>query len=155
MRLADIRRFPGSRRFPHFSGEALAHSLPRAGIAYEHFVDLGGRRKPAKNSPNGAWDSDQFRGYADHMGTREFQAAIDRLLDPAPGEAEQPPTAILCAEAVPWRCHRNLTADELVRRGVEVIHILGPGSAKAHELNKMARLAPDRVIYPPEQREMF
>ena len=148
-RLADIRRFPGSRRHPHFSGESLAQSLPRAGILYEHFADLGGRRSPLKNSPNGAWDSDQFRGYADHMGTEAFQHAIDRLLD------SDAATAIMCAEAVPWRCHRNLTSDELVRRGVEVIHILGPGSSQPHALNKMARLEPGRVIYPPEQGQMF
>jgi uncharacterized protein (DUF488 family) len=154
-RLADIRRYPGSRRHPHFAGESLAHSLPRAGILYEHFEDLGGRRSPQKNSPNGAWESDQFRGYADHMGTAEFHAAIDRLLDPPPTDNRQPQTAIMCAEAVPWRCHRNLTSDELVRRGVEVIHIIGPGSAKPHELNPMARIERDRVIYPPEQAQMF
>ena len=148
-RLADIRRYPGSRRHPHFAGESLAHSLPRAGILYEHFEDLGGRRSPQKNSPNGAWDNDQFRGYADHMGTPAFQGAIERLLA---GEA---PTVIMCAEAVPWRCHRNLTADELVRRGVEVLHILGPGSAQAHVLNPMARIERDRVIYPPPQAQMF
>ena len=147
-RLADIRRYPGSRRYPHFSGESLAQSLPRAGILYEHFADLGGRRKPQKNSPNGAWENEQFRGYADHMGTPEFHAAIDRLLD-------GPPTAIMCAEAVPWRCHRNLTSDELVRRHVEVVHILGTGSAQPHALNKMARIEPDRVVYPPSQAEMF
>ncbi|HEX6087678.1 MAG TPA: DUF488 domain-containing protein [Thermoanaerobaculia bacterium] len=148
-RLADIRRYPGSRRHPHFAGESLAHSLPRAGILYEHFADLGGRRSPQKSSPNGAWESDQFRGYADHMGTEAFRNAIDRLLD------SETPTAIMCAEAVPWRCHRNLTSDELVRRGLEVIHIIGPGSAKPHELNPMARLERDRVIYPPGQAQMF
>ncbi|HVE71527.1 MAG TPA: DUF488 domain-containing protein [Thermoanaerobaculia bacterium] len=155
VRLADIRRFPGSRRHPHFSSEALAQSLPGAGIIYEHFADLGGRRKPMKGSPNGAWESDQFRGYADHMGTSVFHDAIDRLLDPPPTGNRQPLTAIMCAEAVPWRCHRNLTSDELVRREIEVIHILGPGSWRPHELNKMARLEPGRVIYPPEQGQMF
>ena len=148
-RLADIRRFPGSRRHPHFSGEALAISLPRAGILYEHFADLGGRRRPMKSSPNGAWESDQFRGYADHMGTEAFRSALDRLLD------SDLATAIMCAEAVPWRCHRNLASDELVRREIEVIHVVGPGSWQRHELNKMARLEPDRVIYPPEQGQMF
>ena len=148
-RLADIRRYPGSRRHPHFAGESLAHSLPRAGIVYEHFVDLGGRRTPQKNSVNSGWESDQFRGYADHMGTPAFHDAIDRLLD------SETPTAIMCAEAVPWRCHRNLTSDELVRRGVEVIHIIGPGSAQPHALNPMARIEGDRVIYPPEQSQMF
>ena len=148
-RLADIRRFPGSRRHPHFSGDALAHSLPRAGIVYEHFADLGGRRSPEKNSANEAWESPQFRGYADHMGTPAFHAAVDRLLD------SDLPTAIMCAEAVPWRCHRNLTSDELVRRGLEVIHILAPGSAETHVLNKMARIEGGRVTYPPPQAQMF
>ena len=148
-RLADIRRYPGSRRYPHFSGESLAHSLPRAGIAYEHFADLGGRRSPLKNSPNAAWENPQFRGYADHMATPVFHDAIDRLLD------SDLPTAIMCAEAVPWRCHRNLTSDELVRRGIEVVHILGPGAAEVHVLNKMAQIEPDRVTYPPPQGQMF
>jgi uncharacterized protein (DUF488 family) len=141
-RLADIRRYPGSRRHPHFSSESLAQSLPRAGILYEHFPDLGGRRKASKSSPNGAWENEQFRGYADHMGTLAFHDAIDRLLD------DDATTAIMCAEAVPWRCHRNLTSDELVRRGVAVVHILGPGSAQP-------RLEDDRVIYPPDQAQMF
>ena len=148
-RLADIRRFPGSRRFPHFSGEALRDHLPGLGIDYLHLEPLGGRRKPQKSSPNGAWESDQFRGYADHMSTPEFQAAVDRLL------ADNRATAVMCAEAVPWRCHRNLLSDELVRRGVEVIHILAPGSSRKHEMNPMARVEGGRVIYPPEQGAMF
>jgi uncharacterized protein (DUF488 family) len=169
-RLADIRRFPGSQRHPHFSRESLEQTLPRrTGILYEHFEDLGGRRRPLKNSPNGAWESDQFRGYADHMGTPEFRAAVERLLEGAEGRAqgaEEPgllrpapcdlrPTAVMCAEAVPWRCHRNLLSDDLVRRGIEVIHILGPGSAQPHTLNEMAKIDGDRVIYPPSQGRMF
>ena len=145
-RLADIRRYPGSRRLPHFSRESLERSLP---LHYEHFEDLGGRRSPRKDSPNGAWDNDQFRGYADHMASEAFQRAVDRLL-----EGDEP-TAVMCAEAVPWRCHRNLLADELVRRKIDVIHILGPGSARPHELNRMARIERGRVIYPPEQSQMF
>lgn len=145
-RLADVRRYPGSRRYPHFSRESLERSLP---LAYEHFEDLGGRRRAAKSSPNAAWENPQFRGYADYMSTAPFQAAVDRLLD------NEQATAVMCAEAVPWRCHRNLLADELVRRGVEVIHIIGPGSAQPHVLSKMARIEGDRVIYPPPQAEMF
>ena len=148
-RLADIRRFPGSRRHPHFSRDSLEQTLPKAGIAYAHFEELGGRRRPLKNSPNGAWDSEQFRGYADHMGTAAFQSAVDRLLD------SDAATCVMCAEAVPWRCHRNLLSDELVRRGIEVIHILGRGSAEPHALNKMAHLERDRVVYPPPQKTMF
>lgn len=144
-RLADVRRYPGSRRLPHFSRERLEADLAERGLSYVHVPELGGRRAPARSSPNGAWDSDQFRGYADHMGTDEFRAAVDRLLD------STLVTAVMCAEAVPWRCHRNLLSDDLVRRGVEVVHIVGPGQRSIHALNPMARLLEDRVIYPPEQ----
>lgn len=149
-RLADIRRFPGSRRHPHFSKESLEDALPRrASIAYLHFEALGGRRRPLKNSPNAAWESDQFRGYADHMATEEFRSAIETLLD------SDQPTAVMCAEAVPWNCHRNLLSDDLVRRGIEVVHITGPGQSHAHKLNEMARIDGDRVVYPPTQSAMF
>lgn len=148
-RLADIRRFPGSRRHPHFSRESLEQSLPTLGIAYEHFESLGGRRSPQKHSPNGAWESEQFRGYADHMGTAEFREAVDRLL------AGTVSTAVMCAEAVPWRCHRNLLSDDLVRRGLEVLHILGERSVRPHSFSPMARAEPDRVVYPPPQTTMF
>ena len=145
-RLADIRRYPGSRRHPHFSAESLEQSLP---IAYTHFEDLGGRRTPAKDSRNAAWENEQFRGYADYMCTDAFRAAIARLLD------SERTTAVMCAEAVPWRCHRNLLADDLVRRGIEVLHIVGSGSAQPHTLSRMARIDGDCVIYPPEQSAMF
>jgi uncharacterized protein (DUF488 family) len=145
-RLADIRRYPGSRRYPHFSRDGLEVSLPAAGIEYQHFEDLGGRRQPAKNSPNGAWRNDQFRGYADHMATPAFQSAVDRLL------ASDRRTTVMCAEAVPWRCHRNLLADELVRRGVTVLHIIDSGAPQPHVLSSMARIDGERVIYPPEQQ---
>jgi uncharacterized protein (DUF488 family) len=141
-RLADIRRFPGSRRYPHFSRESLAKSLPENGIAYEHFEDLGGRRNPTESSPNTALRNGQFRGYADYMSTEEFRAAVDRLL------ASDRTTASMCAEAVPWRCHRNLLSDELVRRGYEVVHILGPHSRKKHELSGIAVIRGDHVEYP-------
>ena len=110
-RLADIRRYPGSRRHPQFSRESLAEALPARGIEYVHFEDLGGRRNPLKNSRNTAWENDQFRGYADYMGTPPFHAAVDRLL------ASERATAVMCAEAVPWRCHHSLIADTLVTRG--------------------------------------
>ncbi|HEY8183392.1 MAG TPA: DUF488 domain-containing protein [Thermoanaerobaculia bacterium] len=140
-RLADIRRFPGSRRYPHFSRESLANSLPKAGIEYVHVVELGGRRVPLPDSPNTAWRNDQFRGYADHMATAEFQNALDRLLE------SDVPTAIMCAEAVPWKCHRNLVADELTRRGHEVIHILGPGASQRHVMNPVARVVDGHLVY--------
>jgi uncharacterized protein (DUF488 family) len=140
-RLADVRRFPGSQRYPHFSREALQLSLPQAGIAYEHFEDLGGRRNPLRDSRNVALTSDQFRGYADHMATPAFRAAVDRLV------AYEGRTAVMCAEAVPWRCHRNLLSDELVRRGFTVVHILGPGARRPHELSKLASILGDHVEY--------
>jgi uncharacterized protein (DUF488 family) len=148
-RLADIRRFPGSRRHPHFSKESLEHNMRRAGIDYEHFESLGGRRRPSKKSPNMAWESEQFRGYADHMATDEFRSAIERLL------GSEQPTAVMCAEAVPWNCHRNLLSDDLVRRGIEVIHITAPGRSHPHQLNEMAVIEQDRVVYPPKQSAMF
>lgn len=148
-RLADIRRFPGSRRHPHFSRESLERELPPLGIEYVHLEELGGRRKPLKQSRNMGWESDQFRGYADHMASAEFRAAIDRLL------ASDLPTAVMCAEAVPWRCHRNILSDDLVRRGIEVVHITGPGASHPHKMSKMARVEGDCVVYPPEQAAMF
>lgn len=148
-RLADIRRYPGSRRYPHFSGESLERTLPEHGIEYHHFEPLGGRRRPAKDSPNAAWENEQFRGYADHMSSEEFQRAADRLIE------TDAPTAYMCAEAVPWRCHRNLLSDELVRRGLEVIHILSAGKSQPHALSRMARIEGERVVYPLPQREMF
>lgn len=143
--LADVRRFPGSRRYPHFSRDALAESLPARGIEYVHMPELGGRRKPAADSPNRGWRNEQFRAYADHLASGEFCTAVDALL------AATAPSAVMCAEAVPWRCHRNLLADELVRRGVEVLHILGPSSMQRHALNPMARIAGDHLLYPGEQ----
>ena len=140
-RVADIRRFPGSRRYPWFSREALEKSLPAAGLIYEHFEDLGGRRKPRPDSRNVALTSDQFRGYADYMATPEFQAAVDRLV------SYEGRTAYMCAEAVPWRCHRNMLSDAMVRRGFTVIHIIGPGSRRQHELSKLASIAGDHVEY--------
>jgi len=141
-RLADIRRFPGSRRYPHFSRDALSQSLREQAIEYIHVPELGGRRKPLPDSPNVFWRNDQFRAYADHMGTDEFRTAVDALL------ASPKRTCVMCAEAVPGRCHRNLLADDLTRRGVEVLHILGPRSIQQHVLNSHARIERDRVVYP-------
>ncbi|HEX8616736.1 MAG TPA: DUF488 domain-containing protein [Thermoanaerobaculia bacterium] len=154
-RLADIRRYPGSRRYPHFSGESLERTLPSQGIAYVHFDALGGRRKPAASSPNGAWQNEQFRGYADHMASDEFQRAVDALVFAESNGEDERATAYMCAEAVPWRCHRNLLSDELVRRGLEVLHIVSPGKAQPHTFSKMAKIEGGRVIYPPEQSTMF
>lgn len=144
-RLADIRRYPGSRRHPHFSRDALAISLPEHGIEYVHVPELGGRREPASDSPNTALRNEQFRAYADHMATVEFRAAVDALL------SHQGRAAVMCAEAVPWRCHRNLLSDELLRRGAEVLHIIGRGEAKRHEMSPPARVEGDHLVYPAEQ----
>jgi uncharacterized protein (DUF488 family) len=137
--LVDVRRYPGSRRHPQFSRDALAASLTGAGIEYVHEPDLGGRRATRPDSPHIAWRVEAFRGYADHMETPEFQAALDRLIR----RSEKETVAILCAEAVPWRCHRRLISDALVARGVNVLHILGPGRADPHELDSNARILPN------------
>lgn len=139
-RLVDIRRYPGSRRLPHFSRDSLAGALPD----YIHMPELGGRRKSLPDSPNDGWRNEQFRAYADYMATPEFRAAIDRLV----ALASEKPTAIMCAEAVPWRCHRNLVSDELTRRGIEVRHITGPGKDSRHTMNPMARVECDHLVYP-------
>jgi uncharacterized protein (DUF488 family) len=139
--LIDVRRFPASRRHPQFSREALAASLAAAGIAYVHEPDLGGRRQPLPGSPNTAWRVAAFRGYADYMGSEPFAAALGRLL----GSAARSRAVMMCAEAVPWRCHRRLIADAATAAGAEVLHILGPGRVERHQLDANARVvaAPD------------
>jgi len=142
--LVDVRRFPGSRRHPQYSRDALAASLAAAGIGYVHEPGLGGRRAARPDSPHTAWRVEAFRGYADYMDTPEFQAALEKLIQRAAGET----VAILCAEAVPWRCHRRLISDALVTRGIQVMHILGPGRADPHELDSNARILPGgRLLY--------
>lgn len=143
--LADIRTVPRSRRHPHFAGDALAASLPAAGVAYRHFPGLGGLRKPRADSRNTAWRVEGFRGYADYMETPEFARALDDLLTWANVERR---TVIMCAEAVWWRCHRQLVADALVARGVEVRHITSENSASVHTLTAFARLTDQRLSYP-------
>ena len=139
--LVDVRRFPGSRRHPQFGKEALRAGLAAAGIDYRHEPDLGGRREPRPDSPNTAWRVAGFRGYADHMASPEFRAALDRLI-----AQQQTPTAVMCAEAVPWKCHRQLIADALVARGVEVVHLLGPGQRQPHVLNPAAVFRGDGAL---------
>jgi uncharacterized protein (DUF488 family) len=148
-RLVDVRRFPGSRRHPQFSREALEQSLADGGIAYVHEPELGGRREPRADSPNSAWRLAAFRGYADHMATTAFKQALDRLIR----HASERPTAVMCAEAVPWRCHRQLISDALQARGVNVQHILGAGRTEPHKLNPAARPQPDGTIEYPAQAQ--
>jgi uncharacterized protein (DUF488 family) len=140
--LVDVRRFPVSQRFPHFTGPALAASLGQAGIAYRHEPGLGGHREPRPGSPNTALRAAAFRGYADHMATPAFREALARLQE----EAAARPTAFMCAEADPQRCHRQLLADALVARGARVLHILGPAHVEAHVLHPAARAAPDGTV---------
>lgn len=144
-RLVDVRQFPGSRRHPQFSSEALAASLAEANIRYVHRREFGGRRKPTPESANAYWQNESFRAYADYMSTPEFVAALDDLV----ADAETETTAIMCAEAVPWRCHRWLISDALVSRGFDVVHILGPKQTKPHALNPNAVVsAGGRLTYP-------
>lgn len=153
--LVDVRRYPASRRHPHFGREPLARAVEAAGLAYRHEEALGGRRGPPDpESPNAGWRSEGFRAYADHLHSEEARAALGRLRS----AAEDRTAAVMCAEAVPWRCHRQLIADWLVAGGWEVRHILAPGRTDPHDLREMARVLEDgRVIYPDPagQGELF
>jgi len=144
VRLVDIRTVPRSRHNPQFNTDALAGSLAGAGIEYVHMAALGGLRHPKKDSINSAWRNDSFRGYADYMQTAEFNAAIEQLIQLAAGKR----TAIMCAESVPWRCHRSLVADALVARGHDVEHIMSPTKRNPHALTPFARVDGARVTYP-------
>jgi uncharacterized protein (DUF488 family) len=152
--LGDVRTVPRSRRHPQFERQALETSLPAAGITYRHFAGLGGLRKPRRDSINTAWQNESFRGYADYMQTAEFERSLDELMawaaPPAPGTARVsgPRTVVMCAEAVWWRCHRQLIADALVARGIEVRHITSGSSAATHTLTSFARNDAGRVTYP-------
>lgn len=141
--LVDVRRFPGSRRLPHFSREALEKSLPGAGIGYCHLSELGGRRAPNPNSRNTAWRNSQFRGYADHMDTPEFRQAIERLLHAASTRR----TAIMCAEACWWQCHRSLVADYLKARGHKVINIHDARKSEEHPYTSAASIIDGQLSY--------
>ena len=145
--LVDVRAFPGSKRYPQFNKDALAESLNANGIRYEHFPELGGKRKSKADSSNTAWRNTSFRGYADYMETEQFQKGVERLLDVA---AEAGPTAIMCAEAVWWRCHRSLIADYLKARGVEVMNILGAKKVELHPYTSAARIVNGELSYEPE-----
>jgi uncharacterized protein (DUF488 family) len=152
-RVADIRTVPRSRRHPHFASDALDRSLGASGIEYRHFAGLGGLRKPRRDSRNGAWRHEGFRGYADYMETAEFRDALTDLIEwsgagPERAGLRAARVVIMCAEAVWWRCHRQLTADALLARGVEVAHITGPGAASAHKLTDFARVVDGEVRYP-------
>jgi uncharacterized protein (DUF488 family) len=143
-RVIDVRRFPGSRRFPHFGAAHLERQLRARGIEYVPLPELGGRRHTRQSADQSYWRSAGFRAYAEYMQSEEFGRALGELIR----LSSEKRSVILCAEAVPWRCHRNLIADALVTQGMGVIHILGPGKTNAHELNPHARVTPEgAVIY--------
>ena len=143
-RLLDVRTVPRSRHNPQYDTDSLRQTLPAAGIAYAHRPELGGLRKPRKDSVNLGWKNESFRGYADYMQTPAFEQALRVLM----AEAAGVPTAVMCAEALPWRCHRSLIADALTVRGVEVRHIMGPGKSQAHALTAFAQVEGTHVTYP-------
>jgi uncharacterized protein (DUF488 family) len=150
--LADVRSWPGSKRYPHFNKDTLAESLNVHGIRYEHFPELGGKRKPRPDSRNTAWRNASFRGYADYMETEQFHQGVEHLLDLA-GEAGS--AAIMCAEAVWWRCHRSLISDYLKSRGVEVVHILDRNKTEPHPFTSAARIAAGRLSYAIEEDHLI
>ena len=143
--VVDVRTVPRSRANPQFNREELEVKLPEAGIAYSHEKALGGLRKPRKDSPNSAWRDEGFRGFADYMQTEDFKRALEGLID----QARSTPTAIMCAEAVPWRCHRSLIADALVIRGIDVVEILDAAKSQPHKLTPFAVAQDGKLTYPP------
>ncbi len=143
-RLVDVRTVPRSARNPQFNRETLPATLVRAGIAYAHMKDLGGLRRARKDSINTGWRNASFRGYADYMQTPEFASALDELIAFARNER----VAIMCAEAVPWRCHRSLIGDALLVRGFDVQDITGPGKTRPHQLTPFARVEGTSITYP-------
>jgi uncharacterized protein (DUF488 family) len=147
-RVADVRTIPRSRRYPQFSSDALARELGAAGIGYRHFPGLGGLRKPRPDSTNTAWKNASFRGYADYMETPAFAQALDELVDWAQRNGTDGRVAVMCAEAVWWRCHRQLVADALVARGVPVAHIVSKAPPEPHALTRFARVSGASVRYP-------
>jgi uncharacterized protein (DUF488 family) len=147
--LVDIRTVPKSRHNPQFGQDRLPGHLETAGISYRYMKDLGGLRKTTPDSPNGGWRNTSFRGYADWMQTDTFRDAVDALVDIARDRT----VAIMCAEAVPWRCHRSLVGDALLARGVEVIDIMGPRSARAETLTPFAVVDGTSITYPPCEDE--
>ncbi|ADV84822.1 DUF488 family protein [Terriglobus saanensis] len=150
--VVDTRTVPRSRHNPQFAQEALSASLQAAGLRYVWMgKELGGFRKPVPDSINNAWRNDSFRGYADYMQTAAFTEALEKLIALASEER----VAVMCAEAVPWRCHRSLTADALVARGIEVHEIVSAAKTSLHVLSKMAHVEGDRVTYPLSGRLEF
>lgn len=149
--LVDVRTVPRSRYNPQFNRENLPGSLSGAAIEYLHMPGLGGLRHPKKDSTNTAWRNDSFRGYADYMQTGEFRENLEELI----ALASRRRLAIMCAESVPWRCHRSMIADALVARGVEVFHIMTATKANPHKMTSFARVQDGRVQYPAPELDLF
>lgn len=149
--LADIRSVPRSRYNPQFNAESLAPALAAAGIAHVAMPGLGGLRKPRRDSLNGGWRNDSFRGYADYMQTAAFETALASLIERARRER----VAIMCAEAVPWRCHRSLVGDALLVRGLRVIDILSAKDHRPHALTAFAAVQGTTITYPPAQGSLL
>ena len=147
--VADVRKMPGSRRNEHFNQAALSQALQEVGIRYAHFPGLGGLRRRQKDSPNGGWKNASFQGYADYMLTDEFKLSLEELLEQARGQR----AALMCAEAVPWRCHRSLIADALTVRGLHVEHIFSSARTQTHVLRSWAQVQGKRITYPPQPAE--
>lgn len=142
--VADVRSIPHSAHNPQFDEIALQQTLHEADIRYRHFAGLGGFRHISADSLNAGWRNKSFRAYADYMQTDEFADALQELIV----ECRKAPTAIMCAEAVPWRCHRSLIADALLVRGIDVIDILAPSSTRKHALTSFAKVEGDVITYP-------
>jgi uncharacterized protein (DUF488 family) len=149
--VADVRQLPGSKRYPQFNQEPLAKSLADAGIIYQHFPELGGRRKPRRDSRNLAWRNEAFRGYADYMETAEFSRGIARLQETA---ERQGAIAIMCAEALWWKCHRSLIADYLKAQGSEVIHIINANKTELHPFTSAVKIIDGKLDYSGTEPEL-
>ena len=149
--LVDVRTIPKSRRNPQFNRESLALSLHAADIEYQHLPGLGGLRRPSKDSINTGWRNASFRGYADYMHTSAFRENLIHLIE----IAAEAPTAIMCAEAVPWRCHRSLIADTLIARGIQVLDILDANKSQPHALTPFAQVEGQQVTYPKASSKNF
>jgi uncharacterized protein (DUF488 family) len=142
--VVDVRKMPRSRHNPQFNRETLTPALQATGIEYQDMPGLAGLRRPRADSPNMGWRNSSFRGYADYMLTPEFEDSLQAMLE----QVGTQPAALMCAEAVPWRCHRSLIADALVVRGIAVEHILSPSRAQPHRLHPWARVEGTRITYP-------
>ena len=149
--LVDVRTVPKSRHVPQFNSDALAATLPKQGIEYVHLKSLGGLRHAKKNSINSGWRNASFRGYADYMASDEFAQGIDSLIDLAKAKR----TVIMCAEAVPWRCHRSLIGDALLVRGIAAEDIMSATSSRPHKLTEFAKVEGQQITYPPDNNLEF